>query len=68
MLTSPFGDWSYGEDPTVKQLEAYAAELFGTQEAAYVLSSTFGNQCVLLTAGKPGQELIIRDESHIIAH
>ena len=68
VLTSPYGDWKYNEDSTIKELEAYAAELFGAEEAAYVVSATFGNQCSLLTAGRPGEELITRDEAHIIGH
>ena len=67
-LTNAYGDWNYGEDPTVKELENYAAELMGTEEAAYTPSATFGNNCALLTAGSPGTEFLARDESHIIRH
>ena len=50
------------------ELESYASKLFGKEEAAYVPSGTFGNQCSIFTAGKAGEEIIIRDKSHIIAH
>lgn len=67
-MTSSYGDWSFGEDPTVKELEAYAAEMFGVEDTAYVLTATFGNLCALFTAGQPGEELIARDGSHLIKH
>ncbi len=66
ILTSQYGDWSAGEDETVKELEAYAASIFGVETAAYTPSATFANQCALLTAGRPGEQVIIRDGAHII--
>lgn len=67
-MTSAYGDWTYGEDETVIELERYCAEIFGKEEGAYVPSGVFGNQCALLTAGGPGQEVLIRDQGHIIEH
>lgn len=31
-------------------------------------SGVFGNQCSILTAGRPGEEILIRDKGHIIQH
>lgn len=54
ILTSSYGDWTYNEDDTVKELEEYTAKLFGKEDAAYVISGVFGNQVCILTATSPG--------------
>jgi threonine aldolase len=59
------GDDVYGEDPTVNQLEALAAERVGKQAAMLVTSGTMGNLCAILAHCERGQEAIIGDESHI---
>lgn len=68
IITSSYGDWSYNEDETVKELEAYTAKLFGKEDAAFVVSGVFGNQCCILTATNPGDEIIIKEASHMIKH
>ncbi|MCG8348174.1 MAG: low-specificity L-threonine aldolase [Chloroflexales bacterium] len=59
------GDDVYGEDPTVNQLEALAAELVGKEAALLVVSGTMGNLTALLTHCQRGQRVIVGDESHI---
>jgi threonine aldolase len=59
------GDDVYGEDPTVNQLEALAAEKAGKAAAVLVSSGTMGNLAALLAHGGRGQRAIIGDKSHI---
>jgi threonine aldolase len=59
------GDDVYGEDPTVNQLEKIAAEILGKEAALFVTSGTQGNQISILTHCRPGNEIILEEESHI---
>lgn len=59
------GDDVYGEDPTVNQLEEKAAEILGKEAALFVTSGTQGNQIAVLTHCRPGNEIILEEESHI---
>ena len=42
------GDDVMGEDPTVNELEAYAADLFGKEDALFVPTGTMGNLCAIM--------------------
>lgn len=68
MFEAPVGDDVYGDDPTVRELEEYAAELTGKEAALFVPSGTFGNQLALLTHCRRGDEVILGDDCHIVAH
>lgn len=68
MIDAIVGDDVYDDDPTVKELEAYAAHLTGKEAALFVPSGTFGNQLCLLTHTKRGDEVILGDNSHIMMH
>ncbi|MBS8264358.1 low-specificity L-threonine aldolase [Mesobacillus boroniphilus] len=65
MYTADVGDDVYREDPTVRELEETAAEILGKEEALFVTSGTQGNQIAVLTHCRPGQELLLEEESHI---
>lgn len=62
------GDDVYGDDPTVKKLEALGAKMTGKEAALFVPSGTFGNELALLTWCPRGSEVILGDECHIIGH
>ena len=68
MAQAEVGDDVYGDDPTVNRLEKIAAELLGKEAALFVPSGTFGNQLALLTFCKPGDEVILGDDCHIVIH
>lgn len=68
MFYAEVGDDVYGDDPTVNELEAFAAKLVGKEAALFVPSGTFGNQLALLTHCKRGDEVIVGDDSHIVVH
>jgi threonine aldolase len=59
------GDDTYGEDPTVKELEAKAAALLGKEAALLVISGHMGNLAALMAHANPGDEVLLDPESHI---
>ncbi len=65
MASAEVGDDVYGEDPTVKQLEARTAELLGKESAMFVPSGTMANQIALLTHTQRGDEVIIGEGTHL---
>ena len=64
MATAQVGDDVFGDDPTVNQLEAMAAERTGKEAALFIASGTMGNLVALLTHCQRGQEMIVGDRSH----
>ena len=70
IMTAALGDSgrldenSRGGDPTVNELEDYAAELLGKEAAAFLCSGTMGNSVALLTWLKPGDRALIDRENH----
>lgn len=65
MLNCIVGDDVFGEDPTVNELERYAAELFGFEAALFCSSGTQTNQIAINVHTQPGGEVICHEESHI---
>jgi threonine aldolase len=63
--TAAVGDDVYGEDPTVNDLEATAAERLGTEAALFVPSGTMGNQIAARVHTEPGQEALVERDSHV---
>lgn len=59
------GDDVYGDDPTVNNLEAYAAELLGKEDALFVSSGTQGNLISILSQTSTGDEVLLEENSHI---
>lgn len=68
MFGAEVGDDVYGDDPTVARLEEYSASIMKKEAALFVPSGTFGNQLALLTHCKRGDEVILGDDCHIVAH
>ena len=68
MANAVVGDDVYHDDPTVNQLEAEAAALFGMEAAVFVTSGTQGNLCALLAHCQRGDAIIIGDTSHIFRY
>ncbi len=65
MLYAPVGDDVYGEDPTVNELESYAARLFGVEAALFCTSGTMSNQIAIRAQTQPNDEVICDRLSHI---
>lgn len=68
MYTAAVGDDVYKDDPTINELENYAAALIGKEAALFVPSGTFGNQLAIFTHIKRGDEVILGEDCHIVAH
>ena len=47
MFTASVGDDVFGEDPTINQLEAMAANMFGMEAALFCPSGTMTNQIAI---------------------
>ena len=67
MAAAEVGDDVWEEDPTMKLLEARAAERFGKQAGLFVASGTMGNQVAVLTHTRPGQEVIADADAHVLS-
>ena len=65
MLSAPLGDDVFAEDPTVLELENYAANLFGKENALFCPSGTMTNQIAIKVHTQPGDELLADVNSHI---
>lgn len=68
MARAEVGDDQYGEDPTVNALQARVAALLGKEAALYVPTGTMANQVALRTLTRPGDEVIVSPECHMVWH
>lgn len=65
MFKAPVGDDVFGEDPSVNQLEAMAAGMFGMEAALFCPSGTMTNQIGIKCHTQPGDEVICDKVSHV---
>jgi threonine aldolase len=65
MMAAPVGDDVFNEDPSIIELENYAANLFGKEAALFCPSGTMTNQIAIKVHTQPGDELICDVNSHI---
>jgi threonine aldolase len=65
MAEAVVGDDLLEGDPTVRRLEASAATLLGKEAALLVPSGTMANLVAVMTHTRPGEEILLGDESHI---
>jgi threonine aldolase len=68
MAEAPVGDDQYGEDPTVNRLQERIAELLGKERALFVPSGTMANQIALKILTRPGDDVIVGAEAHVVWH
>jgi threonine aldolase len=68
MAAAPVGDDQYGEDPSVNRLQERIAALLGKEAALFVASGTMANQIALRVLTRPGDEVIVGGEAHILWH
>ena len=64
MAEAEVGDDVYGEDPTVRRLEARVAELLGKESALFVPSGTMANQIAILVHTRRGDEVVVGEGTH----
>src|SRR5438445_5234703 len=65
MARAEVGDDVWGEDPTVRRLEALAAQRLGKSAGLFVTSGTQGNLVSVVTHTRPGQEVVLDFDSHV---
>ncbi|MEI9933296.1 MAG: GntG family PLP-dependent aldolase [Ferruginibacter sp.] len=65
MFNAHVGDDVFGEDPTMKTLEAMAADVFGMAAAVFCPSGTMTNQVAIKCHTQPGDEIICEKLSHV---
>src|ERR671918_1135820 len=68
MAEAEVGDDQYGEDPSVNRLQEEVAALFGTEAALFLPSGTMANQVALRTLTRPGDDVLVPVESHVVLH
>src|SRR5436305_6189713 len=68
MAEAPVGDDQYGEDPSVNRLQQRIAELLGKEAGLFVPSGTMANQIALKLLTRPGDEVILGEDAHMIWH
>ena len=64
MSEAVVGDDVFGEDPTVRALEDYAAQLTGMERSLFVPSGTMGNLIAMLVHCNQGDEVIVGKNAH----
>ncbi len=64
-MNAQVGDDVFGDDPTVNELETYAAKLSGKESALFVTSGTQGNLISVLCHTTHGDEVLLEADSHI---
>ncbi|MGD8688591.1 MAG: low-specificity L-threonine aldolase [Gammaproteobacteria bacterium] len=64
MARAEVGDDVYGEDPTVRQLEALTADLLGQEAAVFAPSGTQTNLLALMSHCERGDEYIVGQQGH----
>src|SRR5262249_11369672 len=68
MAEAPVGDDQYGEDPSVNRLQDRIAEMLGKEAALFVPSGTMANQIGLKILTRPGDDVVVGEEAHIVWH
>lgn len=68
MADAEVGDDQYGEDPSVNRLQEEVAVLLGTEAALFLPSGTMTNQVALRTLTRPGDDVLVPVQSHVVLH
>jgi threonine aldolase len=66
MYEAELGDDVHREDPTVNRLEELAARMMGKEAALFTPSGTMSNLIGVLVNTRPGDEIIVGSEAHIL--
>ena len=68
MAEAEVGDDQYGEDPSVNRLQERIAQMLGKEAALFVPSGTMANQIGLKLLTRPGDDVILGHETHMVWH
>jgi threonine aldolase len=66
MAEAAVGDDVYREDPSVNLLQEMVAGMLGKEAALFVPSGTMSNQLCLRTLTRPGDEVIVHEDAHVL--
>lgn len=66
MATAEVADDVLDGDPTVRRLEERTAELLGMERALFFPTGTMANQAAIAALTRPGTEIFIHDDAHIV--
>src|SRR2546428_5854072 len=64
MARARVGDDVLGEDPTVRDLEALAADMLGKERGLFVPTGTMANLVAVMTHTQKGDEVLVEAEAH----
>jgi len=65
MMQAEVGDDVFGEDPTINDLQAFVADMFGKESALFCPSGTMTNQIAIKCHTNPLDEVICDHYSHV---
>ncbi len=65
MMQAKVGDDVFGEDPSINELEQFAASMFGMEAGIFCPSGTMTNQIAIKCHTQPGDEVICDETAHI---
>jgi len=68
MADAEVGDDQYGEDPSVNALQERVGQMLGTEAALFMPSGTMTNQVALRTLTRPGDDVLVPWEAHVVLH
>jgi threonine aldolase len=66
MSDAPIGDDQYGEDPSINSLQKRVAKMVGKEAALFMPSGTMTNQVALNLLTRPGDNVLIADQAHLV--
>src|SRR5262245_1940729 len=64
IMKAKVGDDVFGEDPSINELEALAANMFGMEASLFCPSGTMTNQIAIKCHTQPGDEVICDENAH----
>ncbi len=65
MMNAVVGDDVYEDDPTIKALENYVAQITGFEASLFVLSGTMGNQLAVMCHTQKGEAVLMHSNVHV---
>jgi len=68
MAEATVGDDQYGDDPSINLLQERVAILLGKEAALFVPSGTMANQIGLKLLTRPGDDVVLGHETHMVWH
>jgi threonine aldolase len=68
MAAAEVGDDQFGEDPTINRLQERVAAMLGKEAALWLPTGTMANQVALRTLTRPGDDVIVPQQSHLAWH